>query len=89
MAQWARTGSLNAQVEEAFTGHALVKVFGRQQDVEDRFNETNEELYEAGFGAQFIAGVIQPVMMFLEQPELRDHRRGRRPAGGLRGDEHR
>ena len=65
MAQWARTGSLNAQVEEAFTGHALVKVFGRQQDVEDRFNETNEELFEAGFGAQFIAGVIQPVMMFL------------------------
>ena len=65
MAQWARTGSLNAQVEEAFTGHALVKVFGRQQDVEDRFNETNEELFEAGFGAQFIAGAIQPVMMFL------------------------
>ena len=59
------TGSLNAQVEEAFTGHALVKVFGRQQDVEDRFNETNEELFEAGFGAQFIAGAIQPVMMFL------------------------
>ncbi len=65
MAQWARTGSLNAQVEEAFTGHALVKVFGRQQDIEDRFNETNEELFEAGFGAQFIAGAIQPVMMFL------------------------
>ena len=65
MAQWARTGSLNAQVEEAFTGHALVKVFGRQQDVEDRFNETNEELFDAGFGAQFIAGAIQPVMMFL------------------------
>ena len=65
MAQWARTGSLNAQVEEAFTGHALVKVFGRRVDVEDRFNETNEELYEAGFGAQFIAGTIQPAMMFL------------------------
>ena len=65
MAQWARTGSLNAQVEEAFTGHTLVKVFGRQQDVEDRFNQTNEELFEAGYGAQFIAGVIQPVMMFL------------------------
>jgi ATP-binding cassette subfamily B multidrug efflux pump len=65
MAQWARTGSLNAQVEEAFTGHALVKVFGRRADVEARFNETNEELYEAGFGAQFIAGTIQPAMMFL------------------------
>ena len=65
MAQWARTGSLNAQVEEAFTGHSLVKVFGRREDVEARFNETNEELYEAGFGAQFIAGTIQPAMMFL------------------------
>jgi ATP-binding cassette subfamily B multidrug efflux pump len=65
MAQWARTGSLNAQVEEAFTGHALVKVFGRREDVEARFNETNEELYQAGFSAQFIAGTIQPAMMFL------------------------
>ena len=65
MAQWARTGSLNAQVEEAFTGHTLVKVFGRREDVEARFNETNEELYEAGFSAQFIAGTIQPAMMLL------------------------
>ena len=65
IAQWTNTGMLNAQVEEAFTGHALVKVFGRQEDVEARFNETNEELYEAGFGAQFISGIIQPAMMFL------------------------
>jgi ATP-binding cassette, subfamily B, multidrug efflux pump len=63
--QWARTGSLNGQVEEAFTGHALVKVLGRQEDVEARFDETNEELYEAGYSAQFIAGTIQPAMMFL------------------------
>ena len=56
---------LNAQVEEAFTGHALVKVFGRQRDVEERFSDKNEELYEASFGAQFISGTIQPAMMFL------------------------
>ena len=65
IAQWTHTGMLNAQVEEAFTGHAIVKVFGRQRDVEARFNEKNEELYEAGFGAQFISGIIQPAMMFL------------------------
>jgi len=65
IAQWAHTGALNAQVEEAFTGHNLVKVFGRQQDVEDRFGAKNQELYEAGFRAQFISGVIQPAMMFL------------------------
>ncbi|HEY4378210.1 MAG TPA: ABC transporter ATP-binding protein, partial [Acidimicrobiales bacterium] len=63
--QWAHTGALNAQVEEAFTGHSLVKVFGQQAAVEERFQAKNEELYQASFGAQFIAGVIQPAMMFL------------------------
>ena len=47
---------LNAQVEEAFTGHALVKAFGRQREVEERFADKNEELYQASFGAQFISG---------------------------------
>ncbi len=65
IAQWAHTGALNAQVEEAFTGHQLVKVFGRQQDTEERFASKNDELFEAGFGAQFISGIIQPLMMFL------------------------
>ena len=65
IAQWAHTGALNAQVEEAFTGHNLVKVFGRQADVEAKFALKNEELFEAGFAAQFISGVIQPAMMFL------------------------
>ena len=60
----ATPASLNAQVEEAFTGHSLVKVFGRQADVEQRFNDKNEELFEASFGAQFISGIIQPAMMF-------------------------
>jgi ATP-binding cassette, subfamily B, multidrug efflux pump len=63
--QWRHTGSLNAQVEEAFTGHSLVKVFGRQQDVEKRFNDKNQELFESSFAAQFISGIIQPAMMFL------------------------
>ncbi|MCU1351651.1 MAG: multidrug transporter ATP-binding protein [Acidimicrobiales bacterium] len=63
--QWAHTGALNAQVEEAFTGHSLVKVFGQQGAVEARFETKNEQLFRASFGAQFIAGVIQPAMMFL------------------------
>ncbi len=63
--QWAHTGALNAQVEEAFTGHSLVKVFGQQSVVEERFRTKNEQLFEASFGAQFIAGTIQPAMMFL------------------------
>jgi ATP-binding cassette subfamily B protein len=62
--QWRHTGTLNAQVEEAFTGHSLVKVFGRKADVEEKFNEKNEELFESSYAAQFISGTIQPAMMF-------------------------
>lgn len=63
--QWGTTGKLNAHVEEMYTGHALVKVFGRQKESAETFREQNEALYEAGFRAQFISGVIQPAMMFI------------------------
>jgi ATP-binding cassette subfamily B multidrug efflux pump len=65
VAQWAHTGSLNAQIEEGYTGHALVKVFGRHKEVEARFEEKNEELYKASFGAQFVSGLIMPAAMFV------------------------
>lgn len=63
--QWTSTGTLNAQIEEAYSGHALVKVFGRQQEVAARFQEQNEQLYRASFGAQFISGIIMPATMFI------------------------
>jgi ATP-binding cassette, subfamily B, multidrug efflux pump len=63
--QWRRTGRLNAHIEETFSGHALVKVFGRQEEVERTFAEENERLYEASFGAQFVSGLIMPTMMFI------------------------
>jgi ATP-binding cassette subfamily B protein len=63
--QWRRTGRLNGHIEETFTGHALVKVFGRQADAEERFAAENEELYRAAFGAQFVSGLIMPLMMFV------------------------
>src|SRR6516162_4427249 len=56
---------LNAQVEEGFTGHSLVKVFGQRAAVEEKFQDTNEKLYKSSFVAQFLAGTIQPAMMFL------------------------
>jgi ATP-binding cassette subfamily B multidrug efflux pump len=65
VAQWRRTGTLNAHIEETFSGHALVKVFGRQAEVEQTFAEQNEELYKASFGAQFVSGLIMPMMMFI------------------------
>ena len=65
IAQWRSTGELNAQVEETYTGHSLVKVFGRQKEVEERFDAKNDELYQSSFGAQFISGLIMPSMMFI------------------------
>ncbi len=65
ISQWKHTGILNAQIEETFTGHAIVKSFGRQREVEERFRETNEELYESSFGAQFMSSLMQPWTMFL------------------------
>ena len=65
VAQWKHTGSLNAHIEEAFTGHELVKVFGRRHEVEEEFARRNGNLYQAGMGAQFISGIIMPSMMFL------------------------
>ncbi|MHB8587412.1 MAG: ABC transporter ATP-binding protein [Candidatus Dormibacteraceae bacterium] len=65
VAQWADTGALNGHIEEAFTGHELVTVFGRRREVEQVFRARNEDLYTASFGAQFISGLIMPAMMFI------------------------
>ncbi|WP_425413543.1 ABC transporter ATP-binding protein [Micromonospora rhizosphaerae] len=65
IAQWTHTGELNGQIEEAFTGHELVRVFGRQREVEAAFHAKNDELFEASFGAQFISGIIMPAMFFI------------------------
>ena len=64
-AQWKNTGALNGQIEESFSGHDLVRVFGRDADMLARFEERNEALYKASFGAQFVSGVIFPVMQFV------------------------
>lgn len=63
--QWRRTGTLNAHIEETFSGHSIVKVFGRQAESERVFAEQNDELYEASYGAQFVSGLIMPIMMFV------------------------
>ena len=64
-AQWKNTGTLNGQIEESFSGHDLVRVFGREADMLERFDERNEALYKASFGAQFVSGIIFPVMQFV------------------------
>ncbi len=64
-AQWASTGVLNGQVEEMHTGHAIVKVFGRQEEAIANFTAENDRLYDASYRAQFISGIIQPSMNFI------------------------
>jgi len=65
VAQWSWTGQVNAHIEEMYTGHALVKVFGRQGEAIETFRERNEQMYAASFRAQFISGMIQPALGFL------------------------
>ncbi|GAA4967041.1 ABC transporter ATP-binding protein [Yinghuangia aomiensis] len=63
--QWKTTGKLNAHIEEMYTGHSLVKVFGRQEESAEIFRQENEKLYNASFRAQFVSGLMQPAMMFI------------------------
>ena len=63
--QWKYTGLVNAQVEEAYTGHEVITAFGRVNEVGAEFDKRNDKLYQASFKAQFISGLIMPVMMFI------------------------
>jgi ATP-binding cassette, subfamily B, multidrug efflux pump len=65
VAQWATTGKLNGHIEEMYTGHSLVKVFGRQNESAETFAAHNDALYASSFKAQFVSGMIQPAMMFI------------------------
>jgi ATP-binding cassette subfamily B multidrug efflux pump len=65
MKQWASTGRLNGHIEEIYTGHEVVKVFGRQAEAREEFDSRNDDVFAASFKAQFISGVVQPVMMFV------------------------
>lgn len=59
-AQWAATGQLNAHLEETYSGFTLVRTFGHRDWAQRRFDDCNDELYRAGFGAQFFSGLIAP-----------------------------
>ena len=63
--QWKWTGTLNGHVEEMFSGHEIVKVFGHQAKARKTFDESNEKMYLSSFRAQFISGIIQPAMQFI------------------------
>ncbi|MBM7566593.1 ABC transporter ATP-binding protein [Paenibacillus sacheonensis] len=58
-------GELNGHVEEMYTGHNIVKAFGHEKKSVGKFNEVNEQLYESGWRAQFVSGMIMPIMGFI------------------------
>ncbi|ACV63511.1 ABC transporter related [Desulfofarcimen acetoxidans DSM 771] len=63
--QQKELGILNGHVEEMYTGHQIVKAFGRERESVVRFNEINERLYNSGWKAQFVSGIIFPLMSFI------------------------
>ncbi len=60
--QWNATGQLNGHVEEMHAGHTLVQMFGRRQAAQDEFETLNQRMYQSSWRAQFLSGVIQPMM---------------------------
>ncbi len=58
-------GELNGHVEEMYTGHKIVKVFGHEKESIERFQKVNDELYHSGWKAQFMSGVIMPALNFV------------------------
>jgi ATP-binding cassette subfamily B protein len=65
VAQWANTGRLNAHIEETYSGFTIVKTFGHRAAAQDRFRECNDDVYDAGVGAQFFSGLVGPATTFI------------------------
>ena len=65
VAQWTSTGRLNAHIEETYSGFTIVKTFGHQAAAREQFRSFNDDVYRAGFGAQFISGLVQPATTFI------------------------
>ncbi|QPZ38668.1 ABC transporter ATP-binding protein [Paramicrobacterium chengjingii] len=64
-AQWKETGTLNGHIEESYSGLELVRAFGRDEEMLQEFDDRNEKLFRASFGAQFVSGMIMPAMQFV------------------------
>lgn len=63
--QQAELGAVNGHIEEMYSGHQVVKAYGYEKQAVGTFNEMNEKLYEAGRKAQFMSGIMMPIMMFI------------------------
>ena len=63
--QWDETGNINGHIEEMYTGHTLIKVFDHEEQAIDEFDDINVSLAKAGYKAQFISGIIGPILNFV------------------------
>jgi len=63
--QWKHIGELNGHVEEMYSGHAIVTAFGRERASIEKFNAVNDKVYEASWRAQFVSGLMFPLMGFI------------------------
>lgn len=63
--QQKKLGELNGHIEEMYSGHTVIKAFNQEEKARNTFNAVNEELYESGRKAQFISGIIMPIMTFI------------------------
>lgn len=64
--QWDRTGELNGHIEEMYTGHKIVKLFGQEQTAVDEFNDINDELTDVSRRAQFVSGTVHPFINLMD-----------------------
>ncbi len=63
--QQNRLGAINGQVEETFSGQAVVRAFGKEHEALEQFKKTNNDLYESAWKSQFLSGLMMPVMNFI------------------------
>jgi ATP-binding cassette subfamily B protein len=63
--QWKHIGELNGHVEEMYTGHPIVKAFGYERKSIEKFIAVNEKVYDASWRAQFVSGLLFPLMTFI------------------------
>lgn len=63
--QWDWTGKLNGHIEEMFSGHSIVRIFGHRKKAQSDFDQLNQSLYESSFKAQFVSGIIQPATQLI------------------------
>lgn len=62
--QWKQTGDVNGHIEEMFTGHKIVKAFSHEKRAIEEFDIINEELCESSRKAQFLSGILSPLINF-------------------------